>query len=53
VHRIIDAHGGSISVHTDGGAVFTLTLPVDPAAAGAEDGAARTVNQPDQTTDAA
>ncbi|MFA7236629.1 MAG: ATP-binding protein [Phycisphaeraceae bacterium] len=26
VHRIIDAHGGSISVHNDGGAVFMLTF---------------------------
>jgi signal transduction histidine kinase len=28
VHRIIDAHGGSISVHNDGGAVFTIDLPL-------------------------
>lgn len=28
VHRILDAHGGSIAVHNDGGAVFTLSLPV-------------------------
>ncbi len=30
VHRIVDAHGGSIAVHNDsadGGAVFTLTFP--------------------------
>jgi len=27
VHRIVDAHGGSVSVQNDGGAVFTLTLP--------------------------
>ncbi len=27
VHRIVDAHGGGIAVHNDGGAVFTLTLP--------------------------
>jgi len=27
VHRIVDAHGGAISVHNDGGAVFELTLP--------------------------
>lgn len=27
VHRIVDAHGGSITVHNDGGAVFRLTLP--------------------------
>ena len=32
VHRIVDAHGGSISVHNDHGAVFTLTLPADPSA---------------------
>ncbi len=31
VHRIVDAHGGAITVHNDpqtGGAVFTLTLPI-------------------------
>lgn len=28
VHRIIDAHGGAISVHNDGGAVFTIDLPL-------------------------
>ena len=27
VHRIVDAHGGSVSAHNDGGAVFTLTFP--------------------------
>ncbi|WP_428386567.1 sensor histidine kinase [Mucisphaera sp.] len=27
VHRIIDAHNGSIAVHSDNGAVFTCTLP--------------------------
>lgn len=27
VHRIIDAHSGAISVHNDGGAVFSLSLP--------------------------
>lgn len=27
VHRIVDAHGGSITVHNDDGAVFRLTLP--------------------------
>lgn len=27
VHRIVDAHGGTISVHNDGGAVFELRLP--------------------------
>jgi K+-sensing histidine kinase KdpD len=33
VHRILDAHGGSIAVHNDpsaGGAVFTLSLPIEP-----------------------
>ena len=55
VHRIIDAHGGSISVHNDGGAVFTLTLPADSAdsAADAEDGAAGPMTSPRRTTDAA
>ncbi|QDU72192.1 sensor histidine kinase [Mucisphaera calidilacus] len=27
VHRIVDAHGGSITVHNDNGAVFTCTIP--------------------------
>lgn len=27
VHRIVDAHGGAISVYNDGGAVFELRLP--------------------------
>jgi len=27
VHRIVDAHGGAVSVHNDGGAVFELSLP--------------------------
>ena len=27
VHRIVDAHGGSISVHNEGGAVFEIRLP--------------------------
>ena len=27
VHRIVDAHGGSISVHNDNGAVFEIRLP--------------------------
>ena len=27
VHRIVDAHGGSVTVVNDGGAVFRLTLP--------------------------
>lgn len=27
VHRIVDAHGGTISVDHDGGAVFTLIMP--------------------------
>jgi two-component system sensor histidine kinase HydH len=27
VHRIVDAHGGVIGVHNDGGAVFELRLP--------------------------
>ncbi len=33
VHRIVDAHAGSITAHNDpaGGAVFTLTLPAQPA----------------------
>ncbi len=30
VHRIVDAHGGTISVHNNGGAVFELTLPIEP-----------------------
>ena len=29
VHRIVDAHGGSITVANDRGAVFTLQLPLD------------------------
>ncbi len=29
VHRIIDAHGGTISAHNDGGAVFELNLAGD------------------------
>jgi signal transduction histidine kinase len=32
VHRIVDAHGGAIAVHNDGGAVFQLTLPASPRA---------------------
>ncbi len=46
VHRIVDAHGGSISVHNDsptGGAVFTLAFPpqhikqpASPVSSGAE-----------------
>ncbi|MHC4993529.1 MAG: sensor histidine kinase [Planctomycetota bacterium] len=31
VHRIADAHGGTIAVHNEGGAVFTLSLPTAPA----------------------
>lgn len=31
VHRIVDAHGGAVSVHNDGGAVFQLSLPFEPA----------------------
>lgn len=27
VHRIVDSHGGTVSVHNDGGAVFELMLP--------------------------
>ncbi len=27
VHRIVDAHGGTISLHNDGGAVFELRVP--------------------------
>jgi signal transduction histidine kinase len=27
VHRIVDAHGGSITVHNDAGAVFEISLP--------------------------
>lgn len=30
VHRIVDAHGGAISVHNDGGAVFEMRLPAKP-----------------------
>jgi signal transduction histidine kinase len=30
VHRIVDAHGGTVSVHNDGGAVFQLSLPTQP-----------------------
>jgi signal transduction histidine kinase len=29
VHRIIDAHGGAIAVHNDGGAVFEVSLPAE------------------------
>lgn len=32
VHRIVDAHGGAIAVANDGGAVFTLNLPLAPLA---------------------
>ena len=45
VHRIVDAHGGSISVHNDGGAVFELRLPIalaDRRRADREGDAART-----------
>jgi signal transduction histidine kinase len=28
VHRIVDVHGGAITVANDGGAVFTLSLPL-------------------------
>ncbi|MFI4862162.1 MAG: sensor histidine kinase [Phycisphaerales bacterium JB063] len=31
VHRIVDAHGGSVSVSNDNGAVFRLALPQTPA----------------------
>lgn len=34
VHRIVDAHGGTISVHNDGGAVFELSLPATTEVAG-------------------
>ena len=34
VHRIVDAHGGAISVRNDHGAVFTLRMPAVPAPAG-------------------
>ncbi len=39
VHRIVDAHGGTVTVHNDGGAVFELWLPAaeaecDPAIRG-------------------
>jgi signal transduction histidine kinase len=37
VHRIVDAHGGTVSVHNDGGAVFQLALPSEPPQA-AKDG---------------
>ncbi len=30
VHRIVDAHGGTISVYNDGGAVFEVRLPALP-----------------------
>jgi signal transduction histidine kinase len=30
VHRLLDAHGGSISVRNDGGAVFQISLPHPP-----------------------
>jgi signal transduction histidine kinase len=30
VHRIVDAHGGTVTVHNDGGAVFQLSLPSEP-----------------------
>ncbi|MFW5681466.1 MAG: sensor histidine kinase [Phycisphaeraceae bacterium] len=29
VHRIVEAHGGTITVHNDGGAVFRIRLPLD------------------------
>jgi len=32
VHRIVDAHGGTVSVHNNGGAVFQLSLPGNPPA---------------------
>jgi len=42
IHRIIDAHGGTIGVHNDGGAVFELSLPVGSGSAteGSEAGGA-------------
>jgi len=32
VHRIVDAHQGTVTVHHDEGAVFRMTLPLNPAA---------------------
>ena len=29
VHRIVEAHGGTITVHNDGGAVFRMRLPLN------------------------
>jgi signal transduction histidine kinase len=42
VHRIVDAHGGTVSVHNDGGAVFQLALPSKPPSATAGAGEADT-----------
>jgi two-component system sensor histidine kinase HydH len=36
VHRIVDAHGGAITVRNEGGAIFELRLPAYGAAAGDE-----------------
>ena len=37
VHRIVDAHGGGISVYNDGGAVFEMNLPIPPHEPGRSD----------------
>jgi signal transduction histidine kinase len=29
-HKVVDQHGGAIALHSDGGAVFTITLPPKP-----------------------
>lgn len=52
VHRIVEAHGGTITVHNDGGAVFRIRLPLhhenhpsgEPASAGGD------VRHPPSTT---
>ena len=46
VHRIIDAHGGSISVHNDGGAVFEIRLPAAGAGEPRGSGASTTTRAP-------
>jgi signal transduction histidine kinase len=38
VHRIVDAHGGTVTVHHDGGAVFQLSLPASGEREGSRDG---------------
>lgn len=50
VHRIMDAHGGRVSVHNrpTGGAVFELVFPVRTPAEAPDDGAGPDVQVPDR-----